>query len=86
MVTFLKILLQLLGISQEIANLTPDRRFQELSLDLAISANAFPSEAIAVRAGASIVPIVLQAMLRPPLTSRLAVIGVTANCTAGESL
>ena len=35
-VAFLKISLQLLGISQKIADLTPDRYFQELSPDLAI--------------------------------------------------
>jgi len=85
-VAFLKISLQLLGISQKIADLTPDRYFQELSLDLAIGANALSSEAVAVHARAAIVPIVLQAMFRSPLASRLAVIRVATNCTAGESL
>ena len=38
-VALLKIPFQLLGISQQISDLTPDRCFEELSLDLAIGAN-----------------------------------------------
>jgi len=83
---FLKIPLQFLGISQEVADLTPDGRFQELSLDLCIAANTLSSEAIAVRAGASVVSIVLPAMARASFASGLPVIGVTTDCTAGQSL
>jgi hypothetical protein len=85
-VALLKIPFQLLGISQEIADLTPDRCFEELSLDLPTAANALPSEAIAVCAGAAIVLIVLQCVSRTSFASRLAVIGVTTDCAAGKSL
>ena len=57
--TFLKLPLQLFGILQKVADLTPYRRFQELSLDLPVTTNAVPSEAITVRPAASIVTIVL---------------------------
>lgn len=49
-----------LEISKDIAILAPYRRFQQLSLDLPIAANALAAKAVAVRPSASIMPIVFQ--------------------------
>lgn len=84
--TFLKLPLQLFGISKKIADLTPYSIFQRLSTDLPVATNALPSEAITVRPGASIVTIVLRAMPRASFARGLAVIGITTDRTAGKSL
>src|SRR5215472_6630489 len=82
----LKLPLQLLGILKEIADLTPYRRFQKLSLDLPIAADALAPKAVAVRPSASIIQIILRTMAGPALASGLAIIGIPTGCTAGKSL
>jgi hypothetical protein len=82
----LKLSLQLLGIFQKVADLTPYCRLQQLSLDLPIATNTFSSKTISVRSSASIVTIVLQAMAGASFASSLTVIGITTDCTAGKPL
>jgi PAS domain S-box-containing protein len=73
-------------IEQLIINLGPDRRLQDVSLDLRVAANSLATKTVSIRAAASIVEEISHLTASSQLAERLTVIGISAFRAASKSL